>query len=243
MDKLQAIYEPQGRAAEYAKLAVNLYRGCTHGCVYCYAPDVLHMDKAAFHAECAPRPGIIQKLEHDAGVLMREGVTEPVLFCFACDPYSPGADLTHAALATLCGYGVHFTVLTKGIDAWRDFPLYGPGDSFGVTLTCLSNTDAWTWEPRAASTTDRLDLLRTAHAQGIRTWVSLEPVLYPEQTLRLIDATQGYTDHYKVGKLNYHAHASTIDWRTFLSEVRTKLDSYGASYYIKADLAAYGEGA
>jgi hypothetical protein len=28
-DRLQAIYQPKGRAAEYAKLAVNLYRGCT----------------------------------------------------------------------------------------------------------------------------------------------------------------------------------------------------------------------
>ena len=243
MDKLQAIYEPQGRAAEYAKLAVNLYRGCTHGCVYCYAPDVLHMDKAAFHAECAPRPGIIQKLEHDAGVLMREGVTEPVLFCFACDPYSPGADLTHAALATLCGYGVHFTVLTKGEHADDDFNVYSGGDSFGVTLTLTNPADVRLWEPRAASPIRRLYLLKTAHERGIRTWVSLEPVIDPAQTLRLIDMSHTFTDHYKVGKLNYHAHASTIDWRTFLSEVRTKLDGYGASYYIKADLAAYGEAA
>ena len=36
---MNAIYEPKGRAGEYAQLAVNLWRGCPHGCTYpCYAP-------------------------------------------------------------------------------------------------------------------------------------------------------------------------------------------------------------
>jgi hypothetical protein len=32
------IYAPAGQAAEYAPLAANPYRGCGHGCVYCYVP-------------------------------------------------------------------------------------------------------------------------------------------------------------------------------------------------------------
>ena len=34
---MNVIYEPKGRAREYSELACNLYRGCTHGCRYCYA--------------------------------------------------------------------------------------------------------------------------------------------------------------------------------------------------------------
>ena len=34
---IRAIYTPKGPALEYAPLACNLYRGCAHGCLYCYA--------------------------------------------------------------------------------------------------------------------------------------------------------------------------------------------------------------
>jgi DNA repair photolyase len=241
MTKLQAIYEPKGRAAEYARLAVNLYQGCAHGCTYCYAPLVMHKERAAFHAECVARPGILDDLRHDAQLL--KGSTEPVLLCFSCDPYQPGATITREALAILRECDVPFTVLSKGGKAWRDFDLYGPKDSFGTTLTCDNHKDSLEWEPHASLPCTRRFQLAMAHRLGIRTWASLEPVLYPEQSLRLIDWTHEFTDHYKVGKLNYHEHAGTIDWRTFLSEVRAKLDGYGASYYIKADLAAYGEAA
>jgi hypothetical protein len=36
LNKLKIIYEPKGPAREYAALALNLYNGCTHGCIYCY---------------------------------------------------------------------------------------------------------------------------------------------------------------------------------------------------------------
>lgn len=40
---MRIIYEPKGRAREYANLAANLYSGCIHGCVYCYVPQFLHL--------------------------------------------------------------------------------------------------------------------------------------------------------------------------------------------------------
>jgi len=240
-ERLQAIYQPKGRAAEYAKWAVNLYSGCTHGCVYCYAPLAMHRDRATFHARRTDRNRIIEAIEHDAGILMRDGVADPILLCFSCDPYQPGAELTRAALATLCAHGLHFTVLTKGELAWCDFNVYGPGDSFGVTLTLDNDRDSAAWEPGAATPGVRIGNLFLAHRQGIRTWASLEPVIYPEQTLALIDRTHEFVDHYKVGRLNYHPHAATIDWPKFLRDVTEKLDLYGASYYIKQDLAEFKE--
>ena len=64
------IYEPKGAAREYAPLAVNLYRGCLHGCAYCYAPACLRMPADAFHEEAAVRPFAINRLEEDAVKLL-----------------------------------------------------------------------------------------------------------------------------------------------------------------------------
>ena len=37
---MKIIYEPKGKALEYAPLACNLYKGCPHGCRYCYGPTL-----------------------------------------------------------------------------------------------------------------------------------------------------------------------------------------------------------
>ena len=239
-ERLQAIYEPKGKAAEYAKWACNLYAGCTHGCTYCYAPLVLRRDRAEFHSQCTERPGILDKLRHDAKLIAEQGgLNDPVLFCFTSDPYQPGAHATRAALSIMREFDIQFSVLTKGVNANRDLDLYGKDDLFGVTLTLTNPEDQRVWEPGAASTIRRVWLLREAHERHIRTWVSLEPVIYPEQTLRLIDLTHDYVEHYAVGKLNYHPLAKTIDWAKFLRDVLAKLKQCGNSYYIKQDLVEY----
>lgn len=55
-ERLQAIYEPKGKAAEYAAYACNLYRGCTHGCTYCYAPQVLKRPVTGYSRTSLPEP-------------------------------------------------------------------------------------------------------------------------------------------------------------------------------------------
>lgn len=41
---MSLIYEPRGRAREYAALALNTYTGCSHGCQYCFAIDCAPAD-------------------------------------------------------------------------------------------------------------------------------------------------------------------------------------------------------
>lgn len=52
---MKPIYEPKGKAKEYGDYALNIYTGCPHRCFYCFAPDVLHKDREAFHANVEPR--------------------------------------------------------------------------------------------------------------------------------------------------------------------------------------------
>jgi DNA repair photolyase len=100
------------------------------------------------------------------------------------------------------------------------------------------------WEPGAALPSERMQALAKAHRNGISTWVSFEPVLYPEAVSSMIRLTEGYVDHYKVGKLNYIARLSErlqaevagIDWRAFGYEVEALLKATGKPYDIKAGL-------
>ena len=235
------IYEPKGRANEDCKLAVNLYRGCGHGCIYCYAPSALFIDRAEF-SKAVPRKNIISRLAIDAAKAAADGATGNVLLCFTTDPYQPINDthgLTRQAIEILHKNGFNVTILTKGSNAWRDFDLYHPGDEYAATLTFLDTEKSLQWEPEAAIPWGRILNLRIAHDQGIRTWVSLEPVIEPAETLEIIRQTHTFVDHYKVGTLNNHPRAKLIDWPKFAKDVVATLNHFDCHYYLKKDLRKY----
>lgn len=237
---MPVLYEPKGRAFEYADLAVNLYRGCIHGCEYCFAPSVLRMDRGEFHQVGAPRKGVLEQLERDTAKLA--GDQRNVLLCFTTDPYQPADDvhrLTREAIRILNAGGLGVTVLTKGgLRAVRDFDLLAkdPRNCFASTLTLDDPADSLRWEPEGAPPAERLEALQIAHHLGIATWVSLEPVLDPEVVYRLIRITAPFVDLYKVGTLNYHPHAATINWSEFRAQVVDLLKTLGKPYYLKRDL-------
>jgi DNA repair photolyase len=125
--------------------------------------------------------------------------------------------------------------------ALRDFDLMEKYDvEFGVTLVFDNEGDRQIWEPGADITGQRLAVLRDAYALGIRTWVSMEPVFYPSQTLELIRSTQSFVMNYKVGKLNHMPDIERrVDWKRFVEDVVLVLMTTGRHYYIKNDLWAY----
>ncbi len=81
------IYAPKGQAGEYSPLASNPYRGCGHGCVYCYVPKVLKMDRKEFDAGAEPRPNFMAGLLKDAKKYQAAGITAQVMLSFTSDPY------------------------------------------------------------------------------------------------------------------------------------------------------------
>ena len=134
------IYAPRGQAGEYAPLAANPYRGCGHGCAYCYVPRVIKMSRRDFDAGAMPRENFLTKLRKDAVKYKALGIKEQVMFSFTTDVYNPfDTSLTRPAIEILIEHGLAFCVLTKaGTRAWRDHDLYRPDrDAFASTLTSL----------------------------------------------------------------------------------------------------------
>ncbi len=241
---MNVVYEPKGRAREYSELACNLYRGCTHGCRYCFAPACMRTTGEKWHAQAEARPNVLKNLKKDAEKL--RGDARRVLFCFLSDPYQPlerEERLTRQALQIVAKYGLNSQVLTKGCAdlIHEDLGLMKDARTqLGITLCFTDDALRQDWEPHASTVEERLTVLKAAHQTGIFTWISLEPVIDPAQALEVIRMAHPYVNFWKVGKLNHmKEYEQAVNWRKFLGDVEFLLSRVDAKYYIKNDLRSF----
>jgi DNA repair photolyase len=234
------IYTPSGRAGEYANhgYAANLYSGCTHGCKYCYVPGVLRKTPDSFHSKVETVPEMARRLTQD---MKRVGILpEPIFLCFACDPYCADAPegMTRAAIKTIIESGNAVNILTKGgALATRDFDLLaGTKSLVGATLTFWDENLSLEWEPKAALPKSRIMMLFEAKMAGLQTWASIEPVIIPEQSLKIMRMAAPFVDTFKIGKWNHDKRSNEIDWGVFLRGAVALCERLGKHYVIKEDL-------
>lgn len=222
---MKPLYVPKGKAKEYGDFAVNIYTGCPHRCYYCFAPGVLRRDREKFHSCVEPRPGIVEALRKQ---IEKEGVRDKLIhLCFTCDPYPTGYDssTTREIIKVIKESGNHVQILTKG-DGKRDFDLLDENDWYGVTLDGSEHHFYWI--------VNLADDLIKAKKQGIKTWISFEPVLNARKVLMNIEAVSRYVDKVKIGKLNYYP--SEINWKKFGEAAEELCQRLGLDYYIKESL-------
>jgi DNA repair photolyase len=238
------IYEPKTRAKEYCDLAINIYQGCSHGCTYCYACKMFNQyNPGKDFSMPVLREGILEATARQLQTgNLKSGYYsgKTIQLCFMCDPYPAEIDTTptREIIKLIKAAGAHVQILTKGGDrARRDFDLLDSGDSFGITLTCLSGISKRE-EPGAALPNERANTLLDAARLGIKTWISFEPVLSTLEVLQMIDAIPALLEEnrplLKIGKLNHVA--NSIDWKAFGLEAERICKANGWNYYIKEDL-------
>jgi DNA repair photolyase len=255
---MRIIYEPKGRAAEYAKLAANGYIRCSSGCRYCFNQDLAHCSYDDF-LKPKVRQGVLDLFEKDCRELAAARDQREILLSFATDPYNELEEqyhITGAMISLLLRYGLHFTILTKGKRPLRDIELLLQRPDlcrFGTTLTLLTETDTAVWEPFATPGADRIEALRYAAMKGIRTWASIEPVLYPQQSLELIRQAIPYCQEFRIGKFNHTSSKALQEFMTsigyvpptdaellrFVEDARMLLEGTGRNVIFKKDLQPY----
>lgn len=256
------IYRPKGPAGEYARLAVHgPYRGCIHGCVYCYRKALAQRlgGKAPWDdARPQPRARFLEDLTAEAPRIAAGPLRDcPILFSFSTDPCQPLEavhHLTERAAGLLTAQGLRMAVLTKAgpetarpvIEALAADPQGAERHWFGTTLTGVARS----WEPQAATTAERAEALLLARDRGLRTWISFEPVLIPAASLNLIRAAaREGIDHLAIGRWNHDPRAAGLDWVGFRRQVVETLvadgyrespvnlpDGRGRTYYLKEAL-------
>jgi DNA repair photolyase len=260
--KNPVIYTPKGAAREYAAYACNVYKGCSHGCSYCFGPGVTHAGREQFLKASSRGPDFLDRVEFDAKAMSHFGkISFQVHLCFTTDPYQPienDLQITRETIQILHKYGLTVAILTKaGTQALRDLDLFGANDAMAATMTYAKKEDSEREEPCAALPQDRWDALKKFHAKGVPTWISCEPVMDPRQTLYLIEQMYQDVDLVKVGKLNHDPkREALIDWRKFGLLAINQLEKLGYKrttnpddtslanaknrlYYIKKALSQY----
>ncbi len=234
---MRTIYEPEGRAREFSELVLNLYTICNLGCEYCFNKKMPWYKDTS----CRPRTDLLENLEKEAR--KRAGDPREILLCFTCDPYPvlpQSKIITRDAMLILESNRLKAQILTKsGMRSTQDSDiLKRNGWKYGCSLTCSSEETRLEYEPFTAPFTERLEAMVSMKARGIYTWVSLEPVLDPGQSLWIIKhlllRADTRPDYWKLGKLNYEQTAT--DWRGYLDKARKLLDDNDQQYMVKEDL-------
>ena len=167
--------------------SINPYKGCEHGCVYCYARPT--------HAFLGLSPGldfetrIFYKTEPAARLseaLERRGYkVRPIAMGTNTDPYQPGErqlGITREILKTLLRYRHPVTLVTKSTLILRDLDILAELATLGlvqvsVSVTTLNNGLKTALEPRTAGPRARLRVLDSLHQARVPVGAMIAPVI------------------------------------------------------------------
>ncbi|WP_340160078.1 PA0069 family radical SAM protein [uncultured Hoeflea sp.] len=167
--------------------SINPYRGCEHGCVYCFArPTHAYMGLSAgvdFEARLFAKPDAPRLLERE---LSRPGYkVQPIAIGTNTDPYQPVEKqwrIMRQLLEVLEAAGHPVGIVTKSALVMRDIDILERMAAKGLARVALSVTTldrklARTMEPRAATPERRLEAMRALSDAGIPVSVMAAPVI------------------------------------------------------------------
>lgn len=167
--------------------SINPYRGCEHGCSYCFARPT--------HAWLGLSPGLDFEsrlfFKPDAAALLDAELRRksydcaPIAMGTNTDPYQPAEreqEITRSILRVLADFNHPVTLVTKSALVARDIDILAPMAEKGLVRVALSVTTldrglARRMEPRAATPARRLATIRSLAEAGIPTGVMAAPVV------------------------------------------------------------------
>src|SRR5512134_675618 len=167
--------------------SINPYRGCEHGCIYCFArPTHAFHDLSPgidFESRLFAKPDAA-KLLHAA--LSRPGYeVAPIALGTNTDPYQPIEEnwrITRSILELLLETKHPFTITTKSDRVVRDIDIIAPAARLGLAAVAISVTSLdpkvhRTLEPRAPAPRKRLAAIRALREAGVPAFASIAPVI------------------------------------------------------------------
>ncbi|GJE15943.1 hypothetical protein AIGOOFII_0644 [Methylobacterium marchantiae] len=167
--------------------SINPYRGCEHGCIYCFArPNHAYVGLSPgidFETRLFHKPDAAELLERE---LSAKGyIPQTIALGTATDPYQPierGHGITRAVLGVLARFRHPVGIVTKSNLVVRDIDILAPMAELGLVKVAMSVTTldpmlARRMEPRAPHPARRLEAIRQLSRAGIPVMVMMAPVI------------------------------------------------------------------
>lgn len=167
--------------------SINPYRGCEHGCVYCFArPTHAYMGLSAgldFESKLFAKPNAATLLAKE---LSRKGYTPaPIAMGTNTDPYQPIEQtyrITRQVLEVLSDFNHPVTVVTKSARITRDLDILSDMAKRHLVKVALSVTTldaklARTMEPRASTPSKRMEAMKLLSEAGVPVGVMVAPII------------------------------------------------------------------
>lgn len=159
----------------------NLYRGCTHGCIYCDSRSKCYQMEHAFE-DIEVKENALSILEEELKKKRKKGIISTGSMS---DPYLPienQLNLTRGMLGLAYSYGFGVHLQTKSSLILRDLELLKKINQqtkvrISVTLTTADEDLCKILEPHVSTTKERFEVLKRLNQEGIETYVWLSPIL------------------------------------------------------------------
>ncbi|MDS9468072.1 PA0069 family radical SAM protein [Paracoccus sp. MBLB3053] len=167
--------------------SINPYRGCEHGCIYCFArPSHAYLGLSPgldFETRITAKPNAAQLLEAEIG--RRNYAVAPIAFGTNTDPYQPieaKLAIMRACLEVLSAWNHPMSLVTRGATVLRDLDILGDMAgrrlvTTGVSVTTLDPELARKLEPRAPTPATRLRMIEGLAKAGVPVRVMVAPVI------------------------------------------------------------------
>jgi len=167
--------------------SINPYRGCEHGCIYCYArPTHAYLDLSPgidFETRLFAKPDAARVLRQTLAKKTYE--CQPITLGANTDPYQPierNWKITRSLIEVLHEFNHPLTIVTKSWMVERDIDLFTEMAEKNlvrvfISLTTLDGQLARIMEPRATAPQRRLETIRHLSDAGIQTGVLFAPVI------------------------------------------------------------------
>lgn len=168
-------------------VSINPYRGCEHGCIYCFArPTHAYLGLSPgldFETKILSKPNAAELVERS---LSRPGYrAQPIAIGANTDPYQPverDLEITRSVLEVLLSFHHPVAIVTKSHTVLRDLDVLAPMAAKGlanvfVSVTSLDPELARHMEPRASSPQRRIDTVRELSAAGVPVGVLASPMI------------------------------------------------------------------
>jgi DNA repair photolyase len=208
--------------------SINPYRGCEHGCIYCYArPSHSYLNLSPgldFETKLFAKTNAAELLRIELG---KPGYrVSPINRGANTDPYQPierRYRLTRQILEVLSEYNHPLTIVTKNAMVERDLDLLAPMARRNLvhvflSVTSLDNRLAAKLEPRASAPHRRIEAIRALNAAGVPCGVLVAPIIpvltdcWLEQILEHAHAAGARASGYTVLRLPWELKDLVREW-------------------------------